>query len=91
MTNVQRREVTRRTVEYVVPAAELWGACWNEVSLAIHQATQELRGIGLCPADREPADDQIRVHPTDEAVIVAIELRAETSYRSAPSPERTQQ
>ena len=79
MTNVYRREVVKRTAQYVVPAAAPSGACCNEMALAIHQATQELRQHGLCPPDREPADDQIRLHITDEEILVTISLPAPAS------------
>ena len=60
----------RRTVEYRVPAAEPWGACWNQVNQALSKARDE-----YCAAlNKWPADDAIRVHVTDEAVVISFVL-----------------
>lgn len=74
MATWDRRERTVRFVEYVVPAAEPWGACWTEIQQGINQAIRELRPDDV-PANVhwEPADDAIRVHAGDDEVIFRIE------------------
>lgn len=86
MTDVYRREVVKRTVEWVVPTREPWGACWTDVMLAIQQATNELWDALIVPRGMEPASDLIRIHPGDEDVVVAIELPAVATTDAPPSP-----
>jgi len=72
-TSFRRERVTRR-IEHVVPASRPWGACWNEVSLAIHAATMELREAGIIGPGEEPADDLIRVLPGGDEIVVFYEI-----------------
>lgn len=76
MTTVFRRERVTRRVEHVVPADPPYGACWNEVALAIRHATQELRANGRLRRDEEPADDLIRILPGDSEIVVFYETDA---------------
>jgi len=74
MSTSFRRERITRTVEHVIPSSRPWGACWNEVSLAIRAATMELRAAGIIRDDQEPADDLIRVLPGDDEIVVFYEI-----------------
>lgn len=75
MATWSRRERVTRTVEYLVPAGRPFGACWTEVFQAVHQAERELRNAGRIPEGREPSDDQIRVLPGDDEIIVSYEIK----------------
>ena len=72
MADWSRRERTIRVVEYVVPAAEPWGACWNQVQQALNAAISHLRPVGTGP-DWEPSDDAIRIHVGDGEIVLRIE------------------
>lgn len=74
MSSITRREITTRRIEHVIPTGP-HGACWNEVSLAIHNATEELRAAGHLGVGQVPSDDTIRVTGDDEAIIVFYEVR----------------
>lgn len=73
MATWSRRERVTRTVEWVVPAAPPWGACWNQVVQAINQAMAELRTAGRLGEFEEPSDTLIRVLTGDDEVIVFYE------------------
>lgn len=73
MATYSYREVTTTQCEWLVPAAEPWGACWVEVMKAIHAATEQLKEAGLLKDGEEPSDDQIRIRPGDDEIIVYIE------------------
>jgi hypothetical protein len=75
MATWSRCEEVTRTVKWVVPASEPWGACWSEVVQAINQATRELRGAGKLGESEEPSDSLIRVKVGDEEVIVFYEIK----------------
>jgi hypothetical protein len=75
MATWSRRERVTRTVEWVVPASEPWGACWNQFVQAINQAMGELRADGKLGEFEEPSDGQIRVKVGDEEVIVFYEIK----------------
>lgn len=67
MTDWSRSERTVKTVEYTVPASEPWGACWNQVQQALDAACREYNE--RYKRDREPSDDAIRAHVTDDAIV----------------------
>ena len=73
MAEYYRRERVTRVVEWIVPAAPPYGACWNQVAQAIGQAERELRDTGRVAAGHEPADDLIRVLPGDDEIVVYYE------------------
>lgn len=75
MTDWTRAERTRVTVEYEVPAKEPWGACWNQVQQALDVAREEY----FHDYKRGPADDAIRVHVTDNAILIVFEKKDEVS------------
>jgi hypothetical protein len=73
MAEYTTRAVTTTRYEFCVPALWHEGACWVEVQKAIAAATRELRDKGLLAADREPSDDQIRIRPSDDEIVVYYE------------------
>lgn len=74
MTDVYSRTTKIVRHEQVIPMGPLGWACWNEVTLAIRYAIQELTNLGF--ADSEPSDDQIRVEPRDEEIVVYWEEKS---------------
>jgi hypothetical protein len=70
MASYARREVHRRTVEFVVPAKHPYGACWTDVDQAIVAAHRELVDMARIPVGAAAPDDMIRVLPGDEDVVV---------------------
>lgn len=79
MASYSRRVIRTTRVEFPVPAAEPWGACWVEVMKAIHAATRELVDNGLLAEGKEPSDDTIRIRVGDDEVIVFYEHTAEVT------------
>jgi hypothetical protein len=75
MATWSRCEEVTRTVKWVVPASEPWGACWSEVVQAVNQAIAELRAAGRLGEFEEPPDDLIRVKVGDEEAIVFYESK----------------
>lgn len=66
------------TVEYTIPAREPWGACWNQVQQAVDAAIAEYcRVHGL---NGEPADDAVRVHVTDDSVVISFEVKGTAAH-----------
>lgn len=67
-------EFQRTTVEQVIsiPAAEPWGACWNEVYNCLNKACNDfLKYYG-----RDPADDDISVRVTDSTIEIIYKTGA---------------
>lgn len=85
MATYERREVTARRVEFHVPTREPWGACWSDVQQAVYVAMTEMRKEGLLPETAVPADDAIRIHGTDESIVVVYERSA----MQTPPPQST--
>lgn len=71
-----RREFTTVRVEFAVPATPAFGACWVEVQKAIAAAEAELRQRGLLKEGESAWDDQIRIEPGDDEIVVFYERKA---------------
>ena len=69
MADWTRAEVTRTEVHYEVPTREPWGACWNQVLQALEAARLEY----FRTYSKPPADDAIRVHVTDDSILIVFE------------------
>jgi len=69
MPTWSRGEKTVTTVEWRIPAAPPWGACWNEVYNVITMAIEEY--VEMKQSTSTPADDAIRVHPEDDVIVVS--------------------
>lgn len=74
MATYSRREVVTRRVEFVVPAQPPYGACWTEVAKAMSAARAELIEAGLLNKLAEAKDDQIKVYPADDEIVVSIDI-----------------
>lgn len=69
MATWTRSEHTTRTVRYTVPTDEPVGAAWNQVQNALTAATGEYKKLY-----GHLFDDVIRVHVSDDAVIIEFEM-----------------
>jgi hypothetical protein len=75
MATWSRRERVTRIVEWTVPAPPPFGADWNQVFQAFHQAERELRDAGQIPEGAEPYDNQIRFRTGDDEIIISYEIK----------------
>lgn len=70
MSDWKRNEKTSTVVQYIVPADDKWGACWNEVQQALSKATDDWQEY--YNGDM-PSDDSIRVFPRDDAIVIEFD------------------
>lgn len=77
MATWERKEITSRRVEFHVPTNPPFGADWVQVQQAIYAAISEMRNDGLLGVVEEPSDERIRLHGTDEAIVVTYEAVAD--------------
>lgn len=75
MAAYERTVTVTERVEFHVPAGERWGATWGEVYKAVRAAHTELWEAGAVPKDQDAADDQIRIDPRDETIVVSYEVQ----------------
>jgi hypothetical protein len=79
--DIEHKTFTVKREEWFVPTGSYdnqYGACWTDLMLAITYATNRLKELGEVNSDHvEPADDQIKVVPHDEHVVVRIEYMQE--------------
>jgi hypothetical protein len=69
MTSWIREEKTITTIEYRVPAPQPWGACWNEVELALGAATREFKDMS---GWNHVPDDSVRVTTEDDTIVISF-------------------
>jgi hypothetical protein len=76
MATYTSRTVTTVRREWIVPAANPWGACIGDINAACAaacRAYREERGL----AEGEPiADDALRFHVGDEEIVISFETEA---------------
>jgi hypothetical protein len=75
--DIEHKTFVVKREEWFVPTGgyhDQYGACWTDLMLAITHATNRLKELGKVEDNHvEPADDQIKVVPHDEHVVVRIE------------------
>jgi hypothetical protein len=74
MVSYERREVTTRVVEFIVPAEHPYGACWVELYKAVSAAHQELVAAGRIKEGADAPDDMIRLLPGDADIVVQYQM-----------------
>lgn len=74
MATYTTRTVTTRTKQYVVPAAQPWGADYGEISKAARAASAELRQLRGLPPDADLMDDALRFFPADDEIIISFTI-----------------
>lgn len=91
MATFTTRQTTVTRHEWVIPAAEPWGADWVQVFRAFHNAEREYRIHHGMPTEapdagklRELSDDAIRFHVGDDEIVISFE----TEEPAAPAPWR---
>jgi len=67
MPDWSKTEKTTTVVQYTVKADDKWGACWNEMELALSKAVKDWQDVHNGDL---PSDDSIRVFPRDDAIII---------------------
>lgn len=74
----QKTFIRQREEWHVSTPGGFWGdgAPWVDFMLAIEYATHRLKKLSKV-AGHEPADDQIKIRPSDDHVIVFIEFDEE--------------
>jgi hypothetical protein len=69
-----RRIIHTTRLDFHIPA-DVRGASWSEVYKAVSAATRELENAGRRTG--EIMDDAIRIWPSDDEIIVSVELEQE--------------
>lgn len=69
-----RRERAVEYVEYTIPAGIL-GAPWDQVSLALDAALDDVRSAEGHDSLWEPSGDRIRILPMDDEIVIRLEKR----------------
>ena len=90
MTSVYKRTNVVMTHEWVVPTHAPWGACWNEVELALRQAREKWieRNAELVRINAQDdrcvsvPDNAIRVKVGDDEVVVFFEEKLDPGVHS---------
>ncbi|MDG9701704.1 hypothetical protein [Streptomyces sp. DH37] len=72
MATFTTRTVTTIRREWIVPAAEPWGAPSAEVVKAWQAAEAAYREAHSLPADTPLADNALSLHPTDDAIVISF-------------------
>jgi hypothetical protein len=66
------RTVTSTRHEWIIPAAQPWGATLRDLRGAIAAASVAYREHHGLPIDAVLADDALRFHVTDDAVLISF-------------------
>jgi hypothetical protein len=78
------RTKTTRTREWVVPAQEPYGACWNQVQQALDAALHAWLEKHPGTAFAAVPDNAVRVKVTDDEVIICFDEETTGVERQAP-------
>jgi hypothetical protein len=76
-TYTSRTVVTTRR-EWIIPAAEPWGAACEEVSKAWTAAAVAYREARGLPHDAPVVGDALRFHVTDDEIVISFETEQPT-------------
>lgn len=68
MTNATATTQTVIEHRFTVPAAEPWGATWDDFSVAKHWAEQKAEELGI----NTTYADWSRIHVTDDAIVIVL-------------------
>ncbi|MCX5138346.1 hypothetical protein [Streptomyces sp. NBC_00338] len=72
MPSFTSRTITSIRREWIVPAAEPWGATGAEIGKAWSAAEAAYREHYNLPADRALSDDALRFHVTDDTIVITF-------------------
>ena len=73
MATYSTRTVTTIRREWIVPAADPWGACIGDINAATAVACRTYREERGLPADAPLADDALRFRVTDDEIVISFE------------------
>ncbi|MEU0783485.1 hypothetical protein ABZ341_18165 [Streptomyces sp. NPDC006173] len=79
MATYTTRTITTTRREWVVPAAEPWGACIGDINAACAVACRAYREAHGLPEGASLADDALRFKVTDDAIVISFTTEAEAA------------
>jgi hypothetical protein len=71
MATYTHREIISRRIEYIVPAAQPWGACLGDMGAAIAAARV---AFTLANPGATVADDSLRFHSGDDEIVISFTI-----------------
>lgn len=74
MATYTHREIVSRRVEYIVPAAEPWGADAGEIGKAVAAASAKFREMRGLPAETVLMDDVLRFRCRDDEIVISFTI-----------------
>lgn len=84
MSTITHREITSTRSEWIVPAAEPWGAAHSEVGKAWAEAERAYRAACQIPEDAALSDNAISFRPGDGEILIGFTIeRAATGSEVA--------
>lgn len=83
MTTVSWRTITSRRKEWMVPAAQPWGACLGDMRDGIAMASVQYRRDHDLADDAVLADDALRFHVTDDEIVISYVIEADERAQTA--------
>lgn len=77
MATYTTETVTRTIRRWIVPAAQPWGACIGDINAATSVACRAYREAHGMDERAPLADDALRFHVTDDAIVISFEAEAQ--------------
>lgn len=79
MPDYSTRVDTYQKHKWIVPTGYERGACWVEISKAIHAAHSEIVSLGLKKEIKDISDDAVWVLPGDEEIVIYFIVETDES------------
>lgn len=76
MSTYTSETATRTVRRWIIPAAEPWGACIGDINAACAAACRAYREAHGLAEGASLADDALRFHVTDDAIVISFETEA---------------
>lgn len=74
MPSYTHREITSRRIEYIVPAAQPWGACLGDMYAAINAARVAFIDEHNLDPMQPLSDDALWFHPRDDDIVISFTI-----------------
>ncbi|MFE2497135.1 hypothetical protein [Streptomyces scopuliridis] len=72
MATYSTRAITSTRHEWIIPAAQPWGAPYEEICKAVAGAWAQFRALNGLPEDAPMPGDFARFHPVDEEIVISF-------------------
>lgn len=72
MATYSHREIVSRRIEYIVPAAQPWGACLGDMLAAINAARVAFIDEHKLDPMQSLTDDALRFLPVDDEIVISF-------------------